>query len=368
MPLKLAIVSPGDAALRQAATAQNSRFAPLFEAFAQRGVQAQPAVYDDEGCAAVRAQLLGLDGALVWVNPIESGRSRARLDAMLREVAAQGVFVSAHPDAIAALGTKDVLVDTRQLGWGSDCHRVDSLQQLQVELPARLVAGLPRVLKQHRGHSGIGVWKVTLDAETAPAATAAPAALASISADGWLRVRHAQRGSSEERLRLAAFVDRCAPYFSDGGHMVDQVWQPRLAEGMVRCYLVADRVVGFGVQAVNALCPAPPGAPPDAAPQPGPRLYHGPELAQGQALRRQLEGAWLPEALCLLGLPRDQLPLLWDCDFMLGPRQADGSDSHVLCEVNVSSVAPFPDAAIAPLVEATEQRLREARAHKATLR
>jgi hypothetical protein len=32
--------------------------------------------------------LLTLDGALVWVNPIEAGRSRAPLDALLREVAA----------------------------------------------------------------------------------------------------------------------------------------------------------------------------------------------------------------------------------------------------------------------------------------
>jgi hypothetical protein len=37
---------------------------------------------------------------LVWVNPIHEGRNRALLDALLREVAARGVWVSAHPDVI----------------------------------------------------------------------------------------------------------------------------------------------------------------------------------------------------------------------------------------------------------------------------
>ncbi len=353
--MQLAIVTPGDAVVRRAATAQNSRFATLFEAFAQQGVLAHPVVYDDEGSGEVQAQLLTMDGALVWVNPIEAGRPRARLDAVLAAVAGQGVFVSAHPEVILALGTKDVLVSTRHLGWGSDCHRIDSLDQLAAELPARLAAGPARVLKQHRGHSGIGVWKVELDADAPAPGTGLQTAL---------RVRHAMRGCSEQRLPLVDFLACCEPYFVGDGHMVDQVWQPRLAEGMVRCYLVADRVAGFGVQAVNALVPAAPG---EVAPAPGPRLYHGPELAAWQGLRRQLEDRWLPDALAVLGLQRAQLPLLWDCDFTLGPEQADGSDSPVLCEINVSSVAPFPDAAIAPLVQATVQRLQQARAGRSAV-
>ena len=67
------------------------------------------------------------------------------------------------------LGTKDVLVETRELPFGSDSHRVDSLQQLAAELPARLQTGA-RVLKQHRGHSGIGVWRVERAGDDAEAA------------------------------------------------------------------------------------------------------------------------------------------------------------------------------------------------------
>ena len=132
--LQLAIVYPGDAEVRRLATRENNRFAALFAAFAAQGVDAHPAVYNREQAGELREQLLGLDAALVWVNPIEAGHSRAPLDALLREVAAAGVFISTHPDVIMKLGTKDVLVDTREMGWGSDAHRLDTLEQLRSEL------------------------------------------------------------------------------------------------------------------------------------------------------------------------------------------------------------------------------------------
>lgn len=66
----------------------------------------------------------------------------------------------------------------------------------------------------------------------------------------------------------------------------------------------------------------------------------------------------LPELQRTLGLVFDDLPLLWDCDFMLGERSAAQEERYVLCEINVSSVALFPDSAIEPLVAATIGRLR----------
>ena len=337
----LALLYPGDRALRDRSDPAESRFAPLFEAFAAAGVDAVPAIYHDDFADEVEAQLRGCAVVLVWCNPIEGGRRRDRLDAMLRRISDQGVVVSAHPEAILKLGTKDVLFETRDLPFGSDVQRVDSLAQLESELPQRLRAG-PRVLKQHRGQSGAGVWRVER-AEGAASPTL-------------LRVRHAQRGSDEERLELGAFLDRLAPYFApeNGGHMIDQAWQPRLVDGMVRAYLVEDRVAGFGHQAVNALFPAAPGQP---APTPGPRLYHGPELPQFQGIRRLLEEGWIESLRARVGLARDRLPLLWDCDFLFGEPAADGRERFVLCEINVSSVAPFPPSAIAPLVAAVQSRL-----------
>lgn len=329
---KVALLYPGDRAARDRADPAASRFAPLFDAFAAAGVNAEPAVYHDDFADEVTAQLRGVRAVLVWCNPVEDGRRRDRLDALLREVAREGVFVSAHPDAILRLGTKDVLFETRDLPFGSDVHRIDSLAQLVSDLPLRLRHGA-RVLKQHRGQSGNGVWRVEL------------------SADGSLTAQHAQRGCTPQRMDWAGLKATLAPYFAPacGGHMIDQAWQPRLAEGMVRAYLVEDRVAGFGVQAVNALHPE--------VPLPGPRLYHGPELPGFQALRQHLESDWITLLRERVGLAREQLPLLWDCDFMLGDQTADGAQRFVLCEINVSSVSPFPPSSIAPLVEAVRQRV-----------
>jgi hypothetical protein len=53
----------------------------------------------------------------------------------------------------------------------------------------------------------------------------------------------------------------------------------------------------------------------------------------------------------------EELPLLWDVDFLLGDKQMGGPETYVLCEINVSSVAPFPEAAIAALVDATRHAI-----------
>jgi hypothetical protein len=335
---QVALLYPGDRAMRDRSDPAESRFAPLFEAFAAAAISATPAVYHDDFADEVEEQLRGADVVLCWCNPIEGGRRRNALDDMLRRVADSGVLVSAHPDAILALGTKDILVDTRELPFGSDAYRVDSLAQLQAELPQRLRDGA-RVLKQYRGQSGNGIWRVEREAAGSP----------------MLRVRHAQRGSEEERMELGALLERMAPYFEEanGGHMIDQAWQPRMVEGMVRAYLVGDKVAGFGVQAVNALYPAADGEPP---PPTSPRLYHGPQLAQYQGLKASLESQWIDMLRSQVGLPRERLPLLWDLDFL--PGGCDSStESYVLCEVNASSVSPFPPSAIPVIVEAVRSRL-----------
>ena len=60
----------------------------------------------------------------------------------------------------------------------------------------------------------------------------------------------------------------------------------------------------------------------------------------------------------LLDIPRRDLPMIWDADFMLGPPSADGIDSYVLGEINVSSVFPIPDGAPAEIARCVADRLR----------
>jgi hypothetical protein len=329
------IVYPGDREARKNATPENSRFLKVFNAFEALDAKAEPVIYHDDFFDEVKEQLSRMDAALVWVNPIEDGRDRSKLDAMLSEISRSGIFVSTHPDVIKKLGTKEVLVQTRELGCGSDTYVYATLDQMRRELPGRLSKGETRVLKQYRGHSGNGIWKIEREATAGDVADKSP-----------VRVRHAKSGCGEEVITLVEFFERCIPYFEalDGqGRMIDQAYQTRLPEGMIRCYLVGGKVEGFGRQDIVALHPTL---------APTQRNYHPWSMPEFQYLKQLLEDDWVPAMQQILNISDDELPILWDCDFLFGPKDAKGLDTYVLCEINVSSVSPFPDSAIEPLVKA----------------
>lgn len=339
---RVAILFPSETSERKSIKPEDTRFAAIANAFRDAGLEAKGAPYSDEAVEDVREQLLGVDGVLVWVNPIDRRRDRSILNAMLRQVAAAGIFVSAHPDVIDAMGTKEILYRTRDMGWGSDTRLYRTYAEFADQLPRYLAAGQPRVLKQNRGSSGSGVWKVE------PARPVAKDTKV-LRPDAQLRLRQATRGSIVGQLSLGEFLQQCRPYFSENGQVVDQAWQPRLAEGMVRCYLVGDSVAGFGEQLIVALHPD--------TPDPGPRLYYPPIRPDFQQLKKLVEEEWVPELCCLLALVPDQLPVIWDADFLYGPKTRSGKDSYVLCEINVSSVYPIPDESLQPLAAMTLAKL-----------
>jgi hypothetical protein len=340
---KIAILWRGDAEARQAATPRNNRFYRVFEELSVLGIEAEPAVYDEAFADAVRAQLLAADGVLVWVDPIHQGKTRAALDPLLREIAARGPWISAHPDVILKMGVKEVLYRTKHLGWGCDTHRYGSTAEFRAAFPSQLASGA-RVLKQNRGNAGQGVWKI----ERIPGGRS----------EDIVRVLHAQRGSVPEELSLQGFMARCEPYFGWGGCIVDQPFQPRLPEGMIRCYMAGERVAGFGHQLVKALVPPPPEGPDSPAAQPGPRIMHGPDAAPFRKLKAHMENKWTPQMMEVLGIARTMLPIIWDADFLYGPRDAAGDDSYVLCEINASSCFAIPEEAPAAIARQTVRRLR----------
>jgi hypothetical protein len=322
---------------------------PLFSAFADLGVEAVPVNYGDDAVEDVRNELLGLDGAVVWVNPIQDGASRARLDALLRDVAAEGVWISAHPDVIDILGTKEVLHRTRELGWGGDIEAYRSSADLAARFPTRLAQHGRLVVKQARGNGGNGVWRVELiDPGPAPS-TATP-----------VRIQPAQpKDAAGQESTLGAFLDICAAYFAWSGCVIDQPYLDRLADGMVRCYYVHDEVVGFCHQWPKGLLRLDPTAT-DAAPKvPAMEDADTPAYAR---LRRQAETDWIPSMKELLGLDTDRLPVIWDTDFLYGPKNAAGEDTYVLCEINVSAVWPFPPQGTRRLAQAATDRALAAKA------
>jgi hypothetical protein len=284
-----------------------------------------------------------LDGVLVWVNPIQDGASRALLDPLLREASAQGVWVSAHPDVILQIGTKEVLYRTRRLGWGSDTALYQSAADLAAGLPDRLARMGRLVLKQARGNGGNGVWKVEL-----PGGHPGPDAL--------VRVQDARsKDGSSELITLGEFIRRCEEYFAWSGSLVDQAYQDRLADGMIRCYFSGAQVAGFGRQWPKGLLDDPQG--PASA-----TVMQGPGTPDWHALRQQAEAEWVPQMTAILGISPEELPVIWDADFLFGPKTPAGDDTYVLCEINASAVWPFPPPAAPAIAAAAVDRTRAARA------
>lgn len=311
---KVALVWRGDQPARGGA----GRLSAIRAALERQGMAPEAAIYDEAWSEAFREQLLASEAVLVWVNPVAEGRRRTALDQVLREVAAAGVHVSAHPDVIDKMGVKAVLHRLRGMSWGTDTRFYGDAAELAAGLADTLATG-PRVLKPNRGNGGLGVRKVE--------------ALA----DGRVRVLDADGERRERILTFDGLLGEWTEPLVAASGVVDQPFQARLTEGMVRCYMSGARLAGFGHQLVQPL------APPDA--ESGPRIYTGPDDPRFQHLRTRMETEWTPQMMARLDIAEAELPVIWDADLLLGPRDPAGADTYVLCEINVSSVFPMPDTA-----------------------
>jgi hypothetical protein len=314
---KIAVMWRGDWRSPATPTRYEQRLRPILDALRAAHFDPTPIVFFEEQAEAGREVLRGCAGALVWINPLADGRDRSVVDALLREAAARGVWVSAHPDVIAKMGVKDVLFTTRDLGWGSDMARYDTLAEFEARFLANLERG-PRVLKPWRGNDGQGVMKVAGGPDR-------------------FEVQFASDDHVAE-LSWADLVARTAPAFENGGHLVDQEFHAA-ARGMVRCYLSFDRVIGFSRQD-----PRTDGTRPAFAMNSAKAMFTSDEPALAD-LRESIHKDWLPGMKRLLGLETCALPALWDADFLVRGRPSAGRSSYALCEINVSCVSPFPDVA-----------------------
>jgi hypothetical protein len=324
----------------------NPRLTPMAAALARRVVAVVPVPYVEGRERETAAALAGVDGVLVWADPLGDVGDRHGLDRVLREVAATGVWVSAHPDTVDRLGTKEVLVATREMSWGSDAHAYHSVEEFQAEFPARLAADGVRVLKASRGNGGRTVWKVRLPGGPA---RSSPSPIQTVA------VQHARiRDRSTATMPLARLMDTCAGAFEawgGTGGLVDQEFIGGITHGIVRCYLVGGKVVGFARQYPDGVvADGPLGVVPGTGPAaqdvmglPSPKTMYPPTEPAFATLRHRLETQWVPGTCSMVGLGVGYLPALWDIDLMItDPAEHVNEPRFVLCEINASSVIPFP--------------------------
>jgi len=175
---------------------RDHRLGAIAHQLEQHGLEAVPVPFCEEEAGAIRETMRSLQAVLVWVDPVVRGRDRSVLDALLREAARSGVYVSTHPDVIEKMGTKEVLVRTSGLECGTPALLYRGPDEMRALLPGSLRSG-PRVIKRDRGSGGNAVWKVELGHGAVPSLDAPVAVL--------------QQAWSPSNGRHSAFVERSHP-------------------------------------------------------------------------------------------------------------------------------------------------------------
>ena len=295
-------------------------------------------LYHDSISDQLEKELLKYQAILVWVNPIEQGNDRTILDALLKNLSLQGCFVSAHPGTILKMGTKEILYLTRETEFGCDVRLYHSFNEFKGQFLQAGDQPKIRILKQYRGNGGNGIFKID----------------ATLVNDDRITVTHAANGDREEQMSIAEFFNSFEVYFYKDGRLIDQAWNPNIINGMVRCYLSGTKVAGFGYQEINALYPMINGV----YKKPSQRYYFSEDCKIFHDLKTVMETSWVPRLQEITGIKVEMLPVIWDADFFINKINSDSpKEKYTLCEINVSSVSPFPESAIFHIANNLKKRI-----------
>lgn len=311
------------------------KYKKLADHFLERDFTVHSELYHDSIYDELEKTLQQYAAILVWVNPIEQGNNRKLLDDLLIKLS-KDRYVSAHPDTILKIGTKEVLFKIKDKEFGDNTLLYDSFENFKKNF---FDHDEIRILKQYRGNGGNGVFKIDASEKT----------------NNKIVITHATKGDEEIQMTTDEFYSSFKKYFDGDGMLIDQPWNPNIINGMVRCYLSGIKVAGFGYQEINALYPISNGV----YKKPSQRFYYSENCALFNDLKNVMENKWIAEIQEMNKVKTEMLPVIWDADFFINKINTDyPSEKYSLCEINASCVSPFPESAIPYIVNEVEKRIR----------
>lgn len=292
---------------------------PMVEALKIRGYDAEVIFFD----SARKEQIFNYvsEHALAYVSRINPGnlKDEALYFDMLRELCATGVMGMPHPDAMIKYGAKDALVHLTDTPFvANDTYAYYTIAQFKEQFPQSLATG-ERVLKQNRGSTGEGIWRVAIEQPT----TTTPLPLTT-------RIKCTEaKDNHVEYFDIGDFMTFCEQYIvGDNGMLVDMPFLSRIAEGEVRLLMLGDRPINVVHKK--------PATHADA---------FSATLFSGAHYRYDSPDDWrdlidtfldaLPGIMARLG--NYDLPLIWTADFILDTDDF-GNDTYMLGEINCSCV------------------------------
>ncbi|MGV3073311.1 Cj0069 family protein [Corynebacterium phoceense] len=300
---------------------------PIVEAIKANGWDSEVIYYHPDNAEEIVERVSqNFDAYISRVNPGNiPGGEKGYFD-LLTKLADAGLVGMSTPADMMAYGAKDALVKLNDTPLvPEDTAAYYEVSDFHETFPASLSFG-ERVLKQNRGSTGEGIWRVRL-ADADLAASVEPGT--ALPLDTALKCTEAVDNKTHD-YTLGEFMDFCDQYIIGyNGMLVDMRFMPRIVEGEIRILLVGNEPV-FIVH---------------KKPAEGGDNFSA-TLFSGAKYTYDKPEAW-PELLEMFENARPviaeklgetgHVPLIWTADFMLADDE-NGEDTYVLGEINCSCV------------------------------
>ncbi|WJY67450.1 Cj0069 family protein [Corynebacterium auris] len=300
---------------------------PIVNAIKEKGWNAEVVYFRPEWAEDLFSYVSeNFDGYISRVNPGNvPGGEKGYFD-LLTRLSEAGLVGMSTPDEMMAYGAKDALVKLNDTDLvPSDTAAYYEVEDFHNTFPTSLSYG-ERVLKQNRGSTGSGIWRVRL-ADADLAASVEPGT--ALPLDTEIKCTEAVDNHTETR-QLGEFMDFCDQYIvGDNGMLVDMRFLPRIVEGEIRILLVGPHPV-FVVHKKPA----------EGGDAFSATLFSGAKYTYNKPEEWQELIDLFAEARPVIAekLGGDNIPLIWTADFMLADDDETGADTYVLGEINCSCV------------------------------
>lgn len=296
----------------------------IVDSLAKRGWTSEIIFYQDEDRGAIYKYTVDHAGA--YISRVNPGNlpDETNYFQMLRELVKADVHGLPHPDAMINFGAKnavDKLKGTELVPDDIDCYY--EFEQFKKTFPKNLYKGT-RVIKQNRGSTGEGIWRVEPNEEYVAKNGAIPLKT---------KVKCTEaKDNHVEYKTLGEFIDFCVQYL-DGpsGMMLDMPFLPRIVEGEIRVLMLRRKPINVVHKKPDVT------SNPDA---------FSATLFSGAKYTYESPDKW-PDLIQALTKNINQLvdklggydiPLIWTADFILDTDPETGKDKYVLGEINASCV------------------------------
>ncbi len=292
---------------------------PIIDSLKEKGWNAEIIFYRDENRGEIYRYVV--ENAAAYISRINPGNlgDETHYFQMLRELVNHGVEGLPHPDAMTNYGAKNSverLKDTELVP--DDVYTYFDYESFKDMFPKNLKAG-PRVLKQNRGSTGEGIWKVELLGDVK----------GKVTLDAKVKCVEAKDNHVEE-WKLGEFMNFCVQYIvGNNGMLLDMPFLSRIKEGEIRVFMLRRKAVSIVHK-----------KPADAEDAFSATLFSGAKYTYDTTdkwpeLVTMVEGNI---DLLIEKLGGYDIPLIWTADFILDTDKETGNDKYVLGEINASCV------------------------------